>query len=200
VGDIHGCSAELAELLDRAQADRVVVVGDVFTKGPDPAGVWRILEDVGAVGVLGNHDAAMLARPKRFKTMGLPKAAWRWLEGLPLFREEAGYTVVHAGLNPERGLEGTTRSTAIVVRRWPDDSTEAHPFWWEGWTRAERVIYGHDAIRGLQDHRPHTLGLDTGCVYGGALTGYLIEDDQLLSVPAKAVYRDVSGAGQSARR
>ena len=35
------------------------------------------------------------------------------------------------------------------------------------------VIYGHDARRGPQDHRPYTLGLDTGCVYGGQLTGYV---------------------------
>ena len=192
VGDIHGCSAELAELLVRARADRVVVVGDVFTKGPDPAGVWQILKEVEAVGVLGNHDAGMLARPKRFAAMGLPTAAWDWLAQLPIFREEAGHIIVHAGLNPVEGVAGTTRSTALAVRRWPDDTTESHPFWWQGWARAERVIYGHDAKRGLQDHRPHTLGLDTGCVYGGALTGYLIEEDCLMSVPAKAAYRAVS--------
>ena len=191
MGDIHGCSAELEELLARAEADRVVVVGDVFTKGPDPQGVWTLLREVGAVGVLGNHDAAMLARPKRFASMQLPRAAWEWLEALPLFREEAGHIVVHAGLNPVAGRAGTTRSTALVVRRWPDDTREDHPFWWQLWDRPERVIYGHDAARGLQDHRPRTLGLDTGCVYGGALTGYLVDDDRLLHVPAKRAYRPV---------
>ena len=51
------------------------------------------------------------------------------------------------------------------------------------------MIYGHDAVRGLQDHRPRTLGLDTGCVYGGVLTGYLLEDDRIVSVPAMSRYR-----------
>ena len=184
----------------RTQPDRVVVVGDVFTKGPDAAGVWEVLQKTGAVGVLGNHDAAMLRRPKRFASMKLPQAAWDWLARLPLTRQEGEWTVVHAGLNPERGLAGTTRSTAIVVRRWPDDTSDQHPFWWESWRGPERVIYGHDAVRGLQDHRPHTLGLDSGCVYGGMLTGYLVEEDQLVSVPAKAVYRDVPGAVPSGKR
>ena len=199
VGDIHGCSAELADLLATAKADRVVVVGDVFTKGPDPAGVWQILQAAGAVGVLGNHDAAMLARPRRFSSMQLPVAAWTWLAQLPIVREEAGYTIVHAGLNPSRGVRGTKRSTALVVRRWPDDTSDSHPFWWQVWDRPERVIYGHDAKRGLQDHRPRTLGLDTGCVYGGSLTGYLIEEDRLIVVPAKSTYREVARSTKTVR-
>lgn len=181
----------------QTQPERVVVVGDVFTKGPDAAGVWSLLQDVGAVGVLGNHDAAMLRRPKRYASMNLPQSAWDWLARLPVARQEGDWTVVHAGLNPELGLPGTARATAIAVRRWPDDTGHQHPFWWENWHRPERVIYGHDAVRGLQDHRPHTLGLDTGCVYGGALTGYLVEEDRLVSVPAQAVYRGVSSAAPS---
>ena len=44
------------------------------------------------------------------------------------------------------------------------------------------MLYGHDAKRQLQDHRPHTLGLDSGCVYGFQLTGYLLEEDTLYHV------------------
>jgi diadenosine tetraphosphatase ApaH/serine/threonine PP2A family protein phosphatase len=53
------------------------------------------------------------------------------------------------------------------------------------------VVYGHDAVRGLVDHRPRTLGIDTGCVYGRQLTGYLLEADQLISADAQRVYRPV---------
>ena len=177
--------------MERSRPDRTVLVGDVFTKGPDPLGTWRLIEAHGVEAVLGNHDAAMLARPARFASMDLPPEAWRWLGALPLMREVAGWTVVHAGLNPEHGRVGTKRSTALVVRRWPDDTSEAHPLWFRIWSGPERVIYGHDAIRGLQDHRPDTLGLDTGCVYGGALTGFLVEEDRLYRVDAARAYRPV---------
>ena len=50
------------------------------------------------------------------------------------------------------------------------------------------VIYGHDARRGLVDRRPHTLGLDTGCVYGGCLTGFVIESGEILQVNAARSY------------
>lgn len=198
MGDVHGCATELAALVGRASrvagapVSRLVLVGDVFTKGPDPLGTWRVVQAHGAEAVLGNHDARMLAAPRKFASMGLPEAAWRWLEGLPLFLDVGGWTVVHAGLDPEGGRAATRRATALVVRRWPDDTDASHPFWWQGWSRDERVVYGHDAARGLQDHRPHTLGLDTGCVYGGALTGYLVEADRLVRVAAQETYRPVA--------
>ena len=76
------------------------------------------------------------------------------------------------------------------MRRFPMDEPEAD-FWWRQYEGPPLVLYGHDAVRGLQDHRPHSLGLDTGCVYGGQLTGYLLEADRILSVPALAAYRPV---------
>ncbi len=191
VGDVHGCAAELAALLDLAQPSRLVLVGDVFTKGPDAKGVWSLVETWRAVGVLGNHDARMLAEPGRFAHLGLPAEAWAWLSALPLYREVGGWWVVHGGFDPYRGPEGTRRGTAISVRRWPDDKDTENPFWWQLWKRTERVVYGHDAARGLQDHRPHTLGLDSGCVYGGRLSGYLLEDDRIVSVAAQGTYREV---------
>ena len=84
-----------------------------------------------------------------------------------------------------RNPEGeTTRSQAVRLRRWPDDDDPSNPFWWQCYAGDRLVIYGHDAMRGLQDHRPRTLGLDTGCVYGGRLTGYLIEADRIVTVPS----------------
>ena len=121
-----------------------------------------------------------------------PEAAISWLIGLPLMLSGPGWVCVHAGLHPTAGKEATDEATATLVRRWPDDADPAAPFWWELYQGNEMVIYGHDARRGLVDRRPKTLGLDTGCVYGGALTGYLLEDDVLLSVPARRVYQAVS--------
>lgn len=194
VGDVHGCADELRLLLRTAAAERVILLGDLFTKGPDPRGVWDLIREQGAVGILGNHDAAMLARPRRDRSP-LPRRAWAWLESLPLMRkgDAAGgrsWRAVHGGLHPHRGASGTTREMALTLRRFPDDREQAHPFWWQDYRRRRLVLYGHDARRGLVDRRPWTLGLDTGCVYGGALSGYLLEEDRLLQVPARRIYVD----------
>ena len=100
--------------------------------------------------------------------------------------EEENWIAVHAGINPLGGV--TSRRHALVLRRWPNDKDQSNPFWWELYSGHKLIIYGHDAVRGLQDNRPRSLGLDTGCVYGGRLTGYLLEEDILLQVNAKQAY------------
>jgi serine/threonine protein phosphatase 1 len=65
VGDIHGCAHELGRLLaelELGEHDRIVALGDLFHRGPDPLGVVRLLSGVGARFVLGNHEHALLAR------------------------------------------------------------------------------------------------------------------------------------------
>ena len=191
VGDVHGCSEELEELLHEARPTRVVLVGDLFTKGPDAFGVWELIQRYEAEAVLGNHDAKVLKRwPELAERLGLPGQAREWLKGLPLWLKEPGRIVVHAGVHPKRGLAGTTAEMALVMRRFPMDQEDA-PFWYDaGWEGPELVVFGHDAMRGLV-RRPHALGLDTGCVYGGKLTGWLAEEDRLIQVPAKRAYRPV---------
>lgn len=195
VGDVHGCADELQALYELARPARVVSVGDLFTKGPDPVGVWRRIQAWGARAVRGNHETALLQDPDRARRLGLPPAALDWMALLPLVieLEDLGLVVVHGGLHPELGIEGTDRRLATTLRRWPDERDPAAPFWWQLYQGPELVVYGHDAVRGLQDHRPRTLGLDTGCVYGGRLTGYIPEDGALVSVPAARVYKRPAG-------
>ena len=75
VGDIHGCLAELRELLGTlgfSDEDRLIAVGDLVGKGPDGAGVVRFFREGGHQSVLGNHDAKLLAarRGERDKPLG----------------------------------------------------------------------------------------------------------------------------------
>ena len=187
VGDVHSCAVELEMLLDAVQPTRVILLGDVFNKGPMPQQTWALIQKWRCEAVLGNHDLAVIGaastQPPR-----VPIDALDWLKSLPLLIRGGGWVAVHAGLNPEGE---TTEIQATRLRRWPDDSSKEHPFWWEVYRGSDLVVYGHDAARGLQDRRPHTLGLDSGCVYGGRLSGYILEEDRLVSVPAQATYRPV---------
>lgn len=181
IGDVHGCAHALEQVLALGRADRVVLVGDLFPKGPDPLRTWHVLRDAGAVAVMGNHDRRLLdvwglpgVRVHHATWPKLPDACRDWLEQLPISREEAGWTVVHAGVHPVLGLAGTPAIMAMTMRRWPNDLDPANPFWWQVYERPERIVYGHDAMRGFQRHE-RTVGLDSGCVYGNVLTGFVLE-------------------------
>ncbi len=207
VGDVHGCAEELHALLCLTDATRVVLVGDLFCKGPDPAAVLRLVRSRDMDAVLGNHDARLLewlsgARDGDEEAERCVAALdgvdldWRtWLATVPLMRTVDGYTVVHAGLHPSGARERTTRAMALYMRSWPPDQPDA-PRWHEQYTGKRGVIFGHDARRGLvcveRGGAPFLVGLDTGCVYGGRLTGFLVDEQRLVSVPAARVYSAVS--------
>ena len=190
IGDIHGCAIELAHLLELVHPTRTILVGDVFRKGPDPMGVWELIKKHQIESVLGNHDARMLQMNEAGTLDQMFSAeVVAWLRGLPLMICEQHWVVVHAGLHP-MGLNLEQRQH-YLMRRWPDDSSRANPFWWELYSGEQLVLYGHDAKRGLVDRRPFTLGLDSGCVYGGHLSGYCIEEDQIYQVPSAGSYVEI---------
>ncbi len=65
VGDVHGCAHELRALVTEARKKirefQLVLVGDLFTKGPDPVGVYEVVREENAICIKGNHDWALLA-------------------------------------------------------------------------------------------------------------------------------------------
>ena len=72
VGDVHGCVDELRELLGfagvrldlasrhRHGADRVILVGDLISKGPQPVETIRLARFAGFDVVAGNHEDALV--------------------------------------------------------------------------------------------------------------------------------------------
>jgi hypothetical protein len=209
IGDIHGCLDELQDLL-RACAvdwstDRVIAVGDLVAKGPDSRGVLQFARERGMQAVLGNHDAKVLACGPRTGGGGhgkhhaavartLDAADWRYLEGLPLYIEvpPLDLVVVHAGLVAGVPLDQQQRSLVINMRSItpagePSKQVDAGVPWASLWPGPAHVVFGHDAVRGLQQH-PHATGLDTGCVYGRSLTALCLPERNLLSVPARRAY------------
>ncbi|MCB9664487.1 MAG: metallophosphoesterase [Alphaproteobacteria bacterium] len=171
VGDVHGCADALDRLLDEVRPDRVILTGDLFTKGPDPRGVWELVQAWQAEAVLGNHDVRVLERWKAGRD--LPKPAMRWLAERPWRLEGPGWLAVHAAIEP--GSPHRTRRPVAV-------GLVERGRWWTRWRGDRLVIHGHHARHGLVDNRPWSLGLDTGCARTGLLTGYVLEDDALVQV------------------
>jgi hypothetical protein len=99
---------------------------------------------------------------------------------------------VHAGLVPEQPLEDQDPFDLMNMRSILDDGSASRSYeegtpWASLWTGPRLVVFGHDAVRGLQT-REFAVGLDTGCVYGGWLTGLWLPERDLVSVPARATY------------
>ena len=190
IGDVHGCLAELDDLLASAAGrfEEVVFVGDLVRKGPDSAGVVRRAREIGARAVRGNHDAIFLA--DRPAGVGMSDEDWAWLEALPLVIRlpEHGAIVVHAGFVPDAPPEGQDPKLLMNMRTIlpdgaPSTGVDGGVPWAERWPGPEHVYFGHDARRGLQIH-PHATGLDTGCVYGRRLTAALLPSGELISTPS----------------
>ena len=199
IGDVHGCAHELEQLLSLVSPSNGVLVGDLFTKGPDPLGTWKLIKEHNLKAVMGNHDAYLL---KKWGKKSLPKKlrkfckkapeARDWLADLPLFREYSRLIIVHAGIHPTKGIDGTSRKKALTMRRFPKSDPNA-PFWYDaGWKGPDTVVFGHDALRGLVrreiDGFPVAIGLDSGCVYGKKLSAWIPHEDRILSVQAKENY------------
>jgi hypothetical protein len=211
VGDVHGCRAELEALLEACHwglKDRVVLLGDLVAKGPDSAGVVRLARENGFLAVLGNHDAHVIKhrgskgkelealKPEHRKAVtSLSKQDFEYLEGLPLFLKfpEWNLLAIHGGMVPGLPVEKQSREHLLNMRSITEDgepskrAKDGRP-WGSLWKGPERVVYGHDAMRGLQRYAMAT-GLDTGCVYGGKLTGLVMPDDELVSVKAAEPYQ-----------
>jgi hypothetical protein len=64
IGDIHGMKTELLALLKKVnfdpKTDHLICAGDMISKGPDSVGVVKLLMDLGADAVRGNHEDRIL--------------------------------------------------------------------------------------------------------------------------------------------
>jgi bis(5'-nucleosyl)-tetraphosphatase (symmetrical) len=197
--------------------DALEPVGDLVNRGPDSPGTLRLLRSLGAEGVLGNHDLHLLrtAAGKRElragdtleEVLAAPdrRELLDWLASKPFVRTWPDLTLVHAGLHPrwedpEVQLAGKdplepSDDVEFVTRVRTCDAQggrhEPGQPWYEYYDPANhgnrKVVFGHWAAQGLLI-RPHVIGLDSGCVWGGKLTAWIAEEDRIVQVPAQRAY------------
>jgi len=223
IGDVHGCSRELEQLLERLHAgpgDNLVFVGDLVNRGPDSTGVLRLVRELGARSVLGNHEQRLIAarvsraQGKTGPRLGsslerlmseLSEEDWRQIEAMPLKIDlpEHGLRVVHGGVVPGVPFEALEPSIVTRIRSIADDGTPSEKWgtpWGARYTGPPHVVFGHNA-RAVPQLHPDATGLDTGCVYGGRLTALVLaagsqvpppheREQALVSVQAERVYCD----------
>jgi hypothetical protein len=204
VGDVHACRDELLTLLDKVaftESDRLVMVGDLVVRGPDPRGTLDLLRSLAAVSVRGNHEDRLLRyREKPAHTpLGnlalatartLRKRDWAFLSSLPLWLDIPAHDVrvVHAGLVPGVPIEQQDPRTLMDIRCLdrggaPTDK-RGYLLWGKVYSGPPHVVFGHNARQDPQIHAAAT-GLDTGCVYGGHLTAMLLSKGQTPPPPAE---------------
>ena len=221
IGDVHGCVRELEDLLSYVgfgPQDRLVMVGDLVVRGPEPRKVVTLLRSLGAAAVRGNHEDRLL-RWKLSKSHAreihigaltrkvadeLKPRDWEYLEAMPLWIDlpEHGVRVVHAGVVPGLPIEDQEPRTLMYVRtishdKEPLESRGARS-WAQHYEGPEHVVFGHNALP-FPEIAPYATGIDTGVVYGGRLTAMVLREgeqvppadrrrDVLVSVPARRAY------------
>ena len=191
---------QLLEVAEVKEADRIVSVGDLVCKGPDSLAVMQwAMKRPNLRCVLGNHEARLLDRwlsgnssdPGTFdaeicRQLGdCYEEAMQFINTWPLYLEEAGVLIVHAGIDPRVPfIEQQSRRDLLNIRI-PDGMDIP---WYEDYGENRPIVFGHWAKRDPVV-RDNAVGLDTGCVYGGALTAFVLPEGRLVSVPASREYQ-----------
>lgn len=210
IGDIHGCHKEFEELLDRLDLhddDRLVLLGDLISRGPDSGRVVELARKHATVALLGNHELRHLNYRRTDDPTHLKKydyatmeqlrgKDWDYLETMRLTYEdpELGVVFVHGGFLPDRPWQ---RQPARIVTRiqvvGPDGEPHKRsempdaPHWSTLWSGPPFVVYGHTPREEVARTK-WTIGLDTSCVLGGALTAYILPEKKIVQVKARDAY------------
>ena len=201
VGDMHGCFNELMLLLEKAKylpkKHRLILVGDLINKGPDSFKTLNWVRKTNTETVIGNHEIKFIKAVESNSTlppsleklkqqMGTKLHDWiEWIKSWPLYIETKDFLIVHGGIIPGEHPRQSKPEYLINIRCWDSQTKTIHssgyPAWHEFYTSSKLVVYGHWAKRGLTV-KENSIGLDTGCVYGGQLTGVWLPSRTIVQI------------------
>lgn len=210
IGDVHGCADEFQALLDKLSLqpdDRVIQAGDLVNRGPDSHRAIKLARKYKIEAIVGNHELRLLQFHKEGDSNilkdydkatidQLTDSDWKYLSKLPSYKYDGirDTVIVHGGFLPNQpwqsqSLEITTRIQVIdqngnAAKR--SDAPDAKA-WAEYWKAPPFVVYGHTPRAEVAIHEG-AIGIDTGCVYGGHLTAYILDDKSIVQVRANKAY------------
>ena len=194
---------------------KAVFVGDLVDRGPDSPGVLRVVMGMVEAGtalcVRGNHDDKLLRKLRGREvsiTHGLaetleqlakepPEFTERvraFLDGLPThYVFDGGRLVVaHAGLKEK--LQGRVSDRVRAFCLYGETTGESDEFglpvrlnWALDYRGKAAVVFGHTPTT-QPEWVNRTICIDTGCVFGGALTALRYPGSELVTVGARREY------------
>ncbi len=191
IGDVHGCSATLRNMVDEvlqvSLRDHIYLLGDLIDRGPNSKGVLDFIFELRRRGlsvnsVRGNHEEMFLNAGEHHKFLDMwtsnggletlesfqadgpgdiPHEYREFLRSLPLYITLENFIIVHAGLNFEP-LNPFDDTSAMLWTRSPFVDPQR--------IRGRRLICGHTPVS--RASLEASLGsskimLDNGCVFGG---------------------------------
>ena len=204
VGDIHGCSDLLEEMLGiipwNPEEDNLIFIGDYIDRGNDSKGVIDILihlmeKSPNVHCLMGNHESIFLdylsgkdkktflhnggpATLNSYKLNGnitIPQEHISFIKNLETLIVLENYYVVHAGLMPGVDIENQTLQDKLWIRE---------NFIFSDYDFGKKIIFGHTPY-----HSPYIgynkIGLDTGAVFGNKLTCIELPGEIFYHVGAK---------------
>lgn len=197
IGDIHGMSSMLDELLLQLPKEGTVVfLGDYIDRGPDSYGVIKRLialqQEREVVFLRGNHEELCLD-----SLSGNSEAVHSWLAngGLAtiesyqehsfdehldflnstrLVFETEDYIFVHAGISPMKPVNENGAEEFLWIR---------YEFLMSDYDWGKMVIHGHTpTIDFFPEDKPNRINIDTGAFFKGRLTALILPEVEVISV------------------
>lgn len=174
---------ELLQLVEfKNETDRLVFLGDIIDRGPDPLGCIRRVRELIAECLLGNHEEKCArwfrhedkrnetGKPNPMRWPGVDRLAqWKsfstsdieWMRKLPSTIEIGDWIAVHAGLEPGRPLNDQ-RPDRIIRVRFVDEKTEEMVPYEDGHLEQPKgTVYWTDRWKGPKSvvfgHAVHSL-------------------------------------------
>jgi serine/threonine protein phosphatase 1 len=193
VGDIHGSFDRLQDMMQKVPIDfandTLVFIGDYIDRGPGSVEVVDYLIKLnkqvpGIIFLKGNHEDMLekyldgtdrftyllnggqntldsyLSKTNRTDDFPIPADHMEFFKSLRLYYETESYIFVHAGLRPKINLASQKTEDLLWIR---------DKFIYSKYNFGKPVVFGHTPLeKPLVES--NKIGIDTGAVYGNALT------------------------------
>ncbi|MBE2293539.1 MAG: polynucleotide kinase-phosphatase [Phycisphaerales bacterium] len=206
---------EAAPMARHPQGRRAIFLGDLVDRGPKSPAVLRLVMAMVGEGtafcVPGNHDTKLkkkldggdvrLTHGLAETLAQLEREPAEFIQKVRSFindlvshyvLDEGKLVVAHAGM--KEAFQGRASARVREFALYGESTGETDEYglpvrynWAADYRGSARVVYGHTPVPSAE-WLNKTLCIDTGCVFGGALTALRYPENELISIAAAKMY------------